>query len=163
MNKPIISLIAAIGKNRELGKGNELLFQIPEDMKYFRETTRGHTVIMGRKTYESIGHPLPNRINIVVTHNPEMIKSADVKIAGSIEQALAIAKESVNEEIFVIGGEQTYRMALPYADKLYLTLVNAEDNNADAFFPDYHEFTNVVSKKESSDQNYRYEFVVLSR
>lgn len=162
-NSTKISLIACIGKNRELGKGNKLIFDIPEDMKFFREKTRGHTVIMGRKTYESIGHPLPNRTNIVVTHNPELVKSTDVKTADSIEQALEVAKATENDEVFVIGGEQTYRISLPFADKLYLTLVDAQDSEADAYFPDYSEFKTTLSERKSRDENYVYNFLELAR
>lgn len=161
--KPTISLIAAIGKNRELGKGNKLLFQIPEDMKFFREKTRGHTVIMGRKTYESIGRPLPNRINIVITHNPELIQNAEVITADSIEKALEFAKKNESEEIFVIGGEQTYRLSLAYADKLYLTLVDAEVPDADAYFPEYTDFKRSISERKSRDENYVYKFLELTR
>lgn len=183
MDKNItISLIAAIGKNRELGRKNALIFQIPEDMKFFREKTRGHTVIMGRKTYESIGRPLPNRINIIISRSLDVnIQSSEVKIVHSIEEALELAKKeelskysssgersshdvrTISPEIFVIGGAQIYSLALSLADKLYLTLVDKEVKDADAFFPDYKEFKNVISSKKSHDENYRYEFLELSR
>lgn len=162
VNKPIISLIAAIGKNRELGKGNDLIFQIPEDMKLFRDTTRGHAVIMGRKTYESIGRPLPQRTNIIVSRSTDYVVPERVLKAQSIEQALEIAKQHEKEEIMVIGGAQIYTLALPFADKLYLTLVDAEVKDADAFFPDYSDFKNIVTKKESSDKNYKYTFLELT-
>lgn len=162
MNKLTISLIAAIGKNRELGKGNELLFKIPEDMKHFRETTRGHTVIMGRKTYESIGRPLPDRTNIVVSRDTNYEGGEGVVVKKSIEEALEFAKTIEGEEIFVIGGAQIYQLALQYADKLYLTLVEAEVPDADAFFPDYSEFKK-VSERKSSDENYEYVFAELVR
>jgi dihydrofolate reductase len=160
----LISLIAAIGKNRELGKDNDLLFQIPEDMKFFREKTRGHTVIMGRKTYESIGRPLPNRTNIIISRSLDVnIQSSEVKIVYSIEEALELAKTIEKEEIFVIGGAQIYALALPFADKLYLTLVNKEVKDADAFFPDYSGFNKIISQRKSKDENYEYEFLELSR
>ena len=159
-----ISLIAAIGKNRELGRGNKLLFEIPEDMKMFREKTRGHAVIMGRKTYESIGRPLPDRTNIIVTRDSGfMIHDSNVKITHSIEEALELAKTVEEKEIFVIGGAQIYQLAMPYADKLYLTIVNEKVKDADAFFPDYHEFKKVLFERPSRDKNYSYTFVDLAR
>lgn len=162
-NLPKISLIAAIGKNRELGRGNQLLFQIPEDMKFFREKTKGHAIIMGRKTYESIGRPLPHRTNIVVTRDKGLQVPFGVELADSIEKALEIAKVHEEKEIFVIGGAQIYQLALPYADKLYLTIVNKTVGDADAFFPDYSEFKKVLFERSSRDKNYSYTFVDLMR
>ncbi len=161
-NSVTISLIAAIGKNRELGKDNKLLFQIPEDMKFFREKTRGHTVIMGRKTYDSIGRPLPNRTNIIITHNSKLITQNDIQTAGSIEDALEIAKKIEHEEIFVIGGAQIYSLAIPFADKLYLTLVDREVPGADAYFPDYSRFKKILEKRNSSDSHNSYTFLTLT-
>jgi dihydrofolate reductase len=163
LNTVTVSLIAAIGKNRELGKGNELIFKIPEDMKFFREVTRGHAVIMGRKTYESIGHALPNRTNIVITHDSNfMTHDSNIKVAHSIEEALEFGKTVEKSELFVIGGAQIYALAMPYADKLYLTLVDSEVKDADAFFPDYSDFRTVVSERKSSDENYVYNFLELT-
>lgn len=158
-----ISLIAAIGKNRELGKGNKLLFQIPEDMKFFREKTRGHAVIMGRKTYESIGHPLPDRTNIVVTRSTDSSVPDGVVIKNSIEEALEYAKSIEKEEVFIIGGAQIYELSLPYANTLYLTLVEASVPDADAFFPAYTDFNRIISERMSSDENYVYNFLELAR
>lgn len=163
MNKPLISLIAAIGKNRELGRGNKLLFEISEDMRFFREKTRGHSVIMGRKTYESIGKPLPNRTNIIVTQNSEFrTQYPAVKIVHSFEEAIELAKTMEREEIFVIGGAQIYSLAMPFADRLYLTLVDAEVADADAFFPEYKDFKNVVFKKQGQDSHNSYTFLTLT-
>ncbi len=159
-----ISLIASIGKNRELGRGNELLFKIPEDMKMFREKTTGHVIIMGRKTYESIGRPLPNRTNIVITRTLNLKpQTSDLIFVSSIDKALELAKTIEEKEIFVIGGAQIYAQALPYADKLYLTVVNKTVSDADAFFPDYSEFKTVLFERPSRDQNYSYTFVDLAR
>ena len=157
-------MIAAIGKdNRVLGKNNELLWNIPEDMKHFRETTRGHAVIMGSKTFASLGNkPLPNRTNIVISRNPDL-KAEGVFVTDTMEKALEIAKQHESEEIFNIGGGQIYTLGLPYADRLYLTLVDT-DVEGDAYFPEYEkEFTNIVSSRKSNDQNFNYEFVVLER
>lgn len=147
MAQPQVSIIAAIGEGRELGKNNKLLWHFPEDMKYFKEKTQGHVVIMGRKTYESIGRLLPQRTNIIISRNPDL-KIEGTIIAHSLEEALDIAKKKEKEEIFIIGGAQIYREALPIVDKLYLTLVRG-NYEADVFFPEYQSlFPKVLSKKE---------------
>jgi dihydrofolate reductase len=131
----MLSLIAAVARNRAIGKDNQLLWHLPEDMKHFRETTRGKPVVMGRKTWESLPEkfrPLPGRQNIVVSRDPAY-KAHGADLAGSLEGALALAGGA--EEVFVIGGEQLYRAALPFADRLYLTEVELEPE-ADAFFPE---------------------------
>jgi dihydrofolate reductase len=173
MEKPIISLIAAIGKNRELGKGDKLLWEIPEDMQYFRNTTRGHANIMGRKTFESIlgylGKPLPGRTNIIVTRDKDYKVPEGCFAFDSIEKAIEFAKTlrdaqgKQEEEVFIIGGAQIYALGLPYADVLHLTLVDKEFPEADAFFPDYSEFKHEISRRESEGNGYKYAFVDLQR
>jgi len=146
----MISIIAAIGKNNELGKKNQLLWNLPADMKHFRETTKGHTVIMGRKTFESIGKPLPNRKNIVITrdksyqhHGIEVAHSLDGTI-NSVGTALARG-----DEVFIIGGAEIYKQAMSIADKLYITHVDTTDMDADAFFPEIIPIVwNEISHKE---------------
>ena len=131
----MLSLIAAVARNRAIGKDNQLLWHLPEDMRHFRETTRGKPVVMGRKTWESLPEkfrPLPGWQNIVVSRDPAY-KAHGADLAGSLEGALALAGGA--EEVFVIGGEQLYRAALPFADRLYLTEVELEPE-ADAFFPE---------------------------
>lgn len=149
MPKPLVSIIAAIGERRELGKDNKLLWHIPEDMKHFKDLTSGHVVIMGRKTFESIGRLLPNRFNIIVTHNPSKIVEGAI-FASSIEEALKIAKDIKTDEIFIIGGAQIYNQAISLADKLYLTLVKGI-YDADVFFPDYSAFKKIISQKTIND------------
>ena len=167
MEKPIISLIAAIGKNRELGKGDKLLWEIPEDMQYFRTTTRGHANIMGRKTFESIlgylGKPLPGRTNIVVTRDIDYQVPEGCFAFDSIENAIKFAKTIEKEEIFIIGGAQIYALGLPHADVLHLTLVDKEFPEADAFFPDYSGFGHEISRREGEGNGYKYAFVDLQR
>lgn len=142
----MLSIIAAIGKNRELGKDNKLLWDIPEDMENFRKITAGHPVIMGRTTYQSIGHPLPNRTNIVISGNPEFSQTG-ITVVRSLDEAIETAKNAPrSEEIFVIGGASVYLQAMNHADKLYLTIVDATAD-ADTFFPDYSRFHHIVSKK----------------
>lgn len=154
-------MIAAIGSRRELGRNNKLLWNIPEDTKYFRDTTRGHAVIMGRKTFESIGRPLPDRANIVVSRDLHY-QAPGCEVVGAVETALARARQLEKKEVFIIGGGQIYKEAMPHAQRLYLTLVEGEFD-ADAYFPDYSEFTKVVSRRDSEGNGHKYSFVVLER
>lgn len=160
----MISLIAAIGKNNELGKGNTLLWSIPADMKHFRETTNGHPIIMGRKTFESIGKALPNRKNILITRD-ENYKKENIEIAHSLEEARK--KVSLKEEIFIIGGAEIYKQAIDIADRLYITHIDAEDKNADAFFPEiipivWNEISHEEHKKDEKNP-YNYTFSVYQK
>ncbi len=128
----MISLIAAVGKNLELGKDNALLWNLPGDMKFFRTTTAGHTVVMGRLTYESIGRPLPKRRNIVISRNADY-KPEGVEVFSSLEDALAACEN----DCFIIGGAMIYKLALPFADELILTEVENEYPDADVYFPEF--------------------------
>jgi len=159
----MLSLIVVIGKNRELGKGNKLLWHIPEDMAWFREKTKGHPVIMGRKTFASIGRPLPNRLNIVITRNP-LFKEEGVTTVHSLEKAIEIGNTKKNEEIFIIGGANLYEQAVSIADKLYITEVNALRPDADVFFPEYESrFTKEEYKKTiHSSSGYTLTFKILT-
>lgn len=156
-----ISVIAAIGKKRELGKNNKLLWNIPEDMQHFKQITWGHPVIMGRKTYLSIGKPLEGRTNIVLTKDRNF-QAEGVLVAHSIEEAISIAESRENEEIFFIGGGDIYHQALKHADKLYLTLIDG-NFEADTFFPDYADFKKVIYKKEGQYNNFKYTFLELAK
>ena len=127
-----LSMIAAIGRNGELGKNNALLWRLEGDLPFFKRVTMGKTVIMGRKTYESMGRALPGRRNIVITRD-KSFSAPDAEIASSPREALE--KCRVDEEVFVIGGGQIYAAFLPMAKKLYLTEAEAEDPDADTFFP----------------------------
>ncbi len=129
--KDMTSIIVAIAKNNAIGKDNQLLWHISEDLKYFKRITSGHTVIMGRKTFESIGRPLPNRTNIIISRNfPETV---GMTVVSSIEEALQ--RTAGEEEVFIIGGGSIYREAMPKADRLYITHVDTVCE-ADTFFPD---------------------------
>lgn len=146
-----VAAIAAIGRNRELGKGNELLWHIPDDLKRFKELSMGHPIILGRKTFESIvgmiGKPLPGRMNIVVTHDAKWNHDGAVP-ASSIEDALGKAKLAPGaEKIIIGGGAQIYKEALPYTDTLHLTIID-DSKDADSFFPEYeNEFQDMVSEE----------------
>lgn len=156
-----ISIIAAIGKNRELGKDNKLLWHIPDDLPRFKKLTLGHPIIMGRKTFESIGRPLPNRTNIVVTRDSSY-EVEGVVVVHSIEKAIEEAKKKDKEEIFVIGGGQIYEQALPFADRLYLTIVDAQAE-ADTYFPDYSEFKKIISEEKNESEDLRYSYLILEK
>jgi len=161
----MISLIAAIGRNNELGKDNTLLWHLPADMKHFKDTTALHAVIMGRKTFESIGKPLPNRKNIVITRDVNY-KQVGVEIVHSLAEALDLFPDQ-NEEIFIIGGAELYKQTMPIADKLYITYINAEDDEADSFFPEIIPIVwNEISHKEHKrdEQNhFSYTFLVYEK
>jgi dihydrofolate reductase len=132
----IVSLIAAVAKNGVIGKNNDLPWRLPDDMKYFMETTKGHHVIMGRKNYESLPvkfRPLPKRVNYVVTRQAGY-DAPGCMVVSSLEKALEHIRQQNPEEIFVIGGAEIYRLALPYAHRLYLTEINA-NISGDTFFP----------------------------
>ena len=162
-----ISMIAAIGRNRELGKGNDLLWKIPDDLKRLRRLTTGHPLIMGRKTFDSIiaavGRPLPNREHIVVSRDTSWHYHG-VLSATTIEDALDLAKKcNGREEIFIFGGAQIYTLALPYADKLYLTLID-DSRGADSFFPEYEKvFTKKVFEEAREFEGLKYTWVDLER
>ena len=131
----IISAIAAMGKNRVIGKDNKLLWHLPLELKYFKATTLGHHLIMGRKTFES-GPPLPNRTSIVLTNNDFYEVPMGCLLARSPEEALNIAKKRGEKEVFVSGGAAIYTLMKPWVQKLYLTTVET-DATGDAYFPDW--------------------------
>jgi len=159
-----VSLIAAIaGEKRVIGKNGKIPWHIKADMEHFKQTTLGHVVIMGRKTFESIGKPLVKRINIVITRNIDFAHEG-VVVAYSFEDALEKAKERAynKKEIFVIGGAKIYEEALPYADKLYLTVIDVEFDG-DTFFPDITGFGDVVSEEEHASGKYSFSFAEIER
>lgn len=140
----------------------KLLWQLPGDLPRFKKLTMGHPIIMGRKTYESIGKALPGRTNIVVTHNPNFVALGALG-AKSLEQAFEIAKSSPgSEEAFVIGGGEIYKQALPFTNRLYLTLVES-DEPGDTFFPEYESEFEVVQKEEGAPTEPPSQFLILDR
>ena len=168
----MISLIAAVARNGAIGRNQQLLWRLPEDMRYFRETTSGKTVIMGRKTWESLPpayRPLPNRRNIVLSRNPAYLPRGG-DLACSIEDALRLAGDA--SEVFIIGGEELYRQTMPLATRLYITEV-AEESPGDAFFPDvasgeWREISRRVGRSRAAgsvlrDQAPAFDFVVYER
>ena len=132
MNNTYISLITIMDKNNGIGFGNNLLWKLKDDLSYFKETTTGSVVIMGRKTFESIGKPLPGRINIVLSRKDLDIDG--VIVVNNVQSALDLAKGH-NKKIFVIGGSEIYKLFLPYANHLHISEVD-DEKEADAFFPE---------------------------
>lgn len=135
-----ISMIAAVANNYAIGRDNQLPWHAPDDLRYFKSVTLEKPVIMGRKTFESLGRPLPKRHNIVITRNVDFTTPhPNVTICASLEQALSVAKEKATQdgkdEIFIIGGAQIYEQGMVHADRLYLTYVDCDVPDADSFFP----------------------------
>jgi dihydrofolate reductase len=178
----ILSIIAAIGKNNELGKKNDLLWNLPADMKHFRETTRGHTVVMGQKTFESlaqdengkqIGRLLPNRRNIILTQDKNFEKEG-AEIVYSVEEVMELLKispenknltpnpspyQGEGEEVFIIGGGQIYKLFIDTADKLYITRVDEGFPDAEIFFPviDETKWQKIKGEKLEKDEQNKYD------
>ena len=161
---PLISIIVAIDDKRGIGKNNDLLFKIPEDFKRMKELTSDHPIILGRRTFESIGRLLPNRTNIIVTRDHNF-KVDGAVVANSLEEALRQA-QGENEEIFIFGGGQIFKEALEkgLVDRLYLTLVKG-DYGADTFFPDYEKFgfTKIIEQEDKESDGYQYSFLTLEK
>ncbi len=159
---PHINIIAALQKkDRALGNGNDLLWKISDDLKNFKSLTLTHPIIMGRKTYASIGKPLPQRANIVITRQSDFVAEG-CTIVHSLEQALKKAKEIDQKEIFIIGGAEIYAQSLSFADRLYLTVVD-DNQEGDVFFPDYSEFKTVVREETHPEATPAYTFIELTR
>ena len=157
-----ISLIAAFAEEGVIGKDGKIPWTLKEDLRHFRKKTEGCSVVMGRKTYESIGRPLPKRLNIVMTKNPKMLKG--VKEVSSRKEALEIASTYSNE-VFIIGGEKIYEEFLPLATKMYLTKIDIK-TKGDAFFPkwnvnDWEELSR--QDKQDRNQNIKYCFLEYKR
>lgn len=160
-NRAIISIIVAMSRQRAIGFRNRLPWHLPEDMAHFKALTTGHTVIMGRKTFESLPNgALPHRRNVVITRQTENMKQHrhDIVLYDSLEEALK--REAKEQEIFIIGGESIYRQALPFADKIYATLVGQEPQEADAWFPEIDMRNWQITKKEKHSG---FSFLLLER
>lgn len=159
MNKPIISLIAAMANNRVIGKDNQMPWHLPADLGHFKTVTLGKPIIMGRKTYESIGRALPGRKNIVISRNTEY-RLEGCETVSSLEEALSLVNNV--EEVMIIGGGYLYSQTLPQADRLYLTFIDL-DVDGDIQFPEFEHLGLIEVKREKhlkDEKNpYGYEFV----
>ena len=144
----MISLIAAMDQNNVIGYDNDMPWSLPNDLKHFKEVTSNHTIVMGRKTYESIGRPLPNRKNIILSRSGYQTDD-DVEVISSIDEIKELAK---SEEIFVIGGGTIYEQVIPYADRLYITRIDAEFKG-DTYFPQFSETDWKVIDEKAGIQN----------
>ncbi|MCX2574752.1 dihydrofolate reductase [Pedobacter sandarakinus] len=161
---PSLSIAVAVGENFAIGKNNQLLWHMPADLKFFKKTTTGHTVVMGRKTFDSVGRPLPNRRNIVITRAASL-KIEGAEVVNSLDEALEITK---NEEkpVFIVGGAEIYRQALPLVNTLYLTTIH-HTFDADTFFPEIDrtewQVMSVEHHKADEKNIYDYTFELLER
>jgi len=158
----IISAVVAIAENNAIGKNNQLLWRLPNDLKHFKAITSGHTVIMGRKTYDSVGKPLPNRRNIVITRQNISIEGCEV--VASVAEALALCR--AEQEVFIVGGAEIYQLAMPLTDRIYLTIVH-QAFDADAYFPqlDITEWAETEREEHGTDEKHAipYSFITLQR
>ena len=161
------SIIVALSKNGVIGLHNRLPWHMPADMRYFKEMTQGHPVIMGRKTFESMGSkPLKGRDNIILTRDPSSLSAAGCQVASTLEEAFEKAQKGGVQEIFVIGGSQVYALALPMVDTLYITEIDAT-LQGDTYFPEFDKETWQEVRRESHQANaqntYDYAFVTYTR
>lgn len=158
-----LTLIAAMAKNRVIGKDNDLIWHFPEDLKHFKSLTSGHHVIMGRKTFESVGRPLPKRVNIIITRQKDY-QAEGCKIAGSLEEALAMVEN--DDQPFIVGGAEIYKQSLNFANTIELTLIEAE-YVGDTFFPEFDPSIWKLArgeKKEADDKHaHPYEFLTYKK
>lgn len=156
----MISLIVAHDKNRVIGYENKMPWHLPGDLQYFKKVTMGKPVIMGRKTFESIGRPLPGRRNIIITRNPDY-SAEGIEVVGSVDEALALVSDV--EEIMIIGGEQIFTQCLPLADRLYITIIHHEFEG-DTYFPTY-EGWHLVSSEDAltAPEGYTYQYCVYEK
>ena len=157
-----VSLIAAVAENGVIGRNNDLPWRLPIDMKFFRQKTTGHFVITGRKNYEAMGRPLPKRENIVIARTPGY-EAPGCRVVPTLDAALGIARGAGEEEAFIIGGAQIYRLALPVADRFYLTRVHA-NVDGDVLFPafDQSEWTLSSSERHEPDDRHDYAFTITT-
>jgi dihydrofolate reductase len=155
-----ISLIVAASENNVIGRNNDLPWSLPDDLQFFRTVTEGHPIILGRKNYESIGRPLPRRRNIVVSRQTDL-QIEGCEITSSVEAALDLVKDE--EEVFIIGGGEIYRQALPFAERIYLTRVHAEIEG-DIVFPELPEaeWEEVERQEHAADDRHEHAFTFLT-
>jgi dihydrofolate reductase len=152
----MIRIIVAMSKNRVIGDSNTLIWHLPEDLKRFKQLTTDNTIVMGRKTYESIGKPLPNRRSIIITRDPEY-SIEGCEVVNSLEEALLLS----NSDCFIIGGGEIYRHAIDIADRIYLTLIDKEFEG-DTSFPEIKDWVEISSEDFDND-DFKYSFIQYER
>ena len=160
----IVSAIAALSRNRVIGRNNDLPWKLPDDMKFFMESTKGHHVVMGRKNYDSLHEkykPLPQRTNIVITRQQDF-KAPGCVVMHAVEPAIDLARKNGEQECFIIGGAEIYQLAMPYTTRLYLTEIDAVIEG-DTLFPDYDksDWKEISRKHHPADQRHAYAFDIV--
>ena len=159
-----LSLIVAVSENNIIGDSNQIPWHLPADLRHFKAITTGHPIIMGRKTYQSIGRALPNRRNIIVTRNTDFA-APGCTVVNSLESALAVAQEEISDEVFVIGGAAIYALALPSATTLYLTRVHVTVQGDTSFDFAPEDWEVITTERHAADEKnaYAYSFITLQR
>lgn len=155
-----LSFIVAVSDNNAIGVNNELPWKLPEDLKFFKRTTMGKPVIMGRKTYESLGRPLPGRLNVIISASHFAMLPEGVVKCSSISEAIARAEEEKKDEVFIIGGGKIFEQTMHLADRLYVTRVHANIPSADTFFPDidHSHWKLVWEEPHNADDKHKYDY-----
>lgn len=155
-----ISFIVAVSENDAIGVNNSLPWHLPEDLKFFKRTTMGKPVIMGRKTYESLGKPLPGRLNIVLSGKKDLEVAEGVEVYAGIDAAIERMQQETSEEGFIIGGGKVFAETMAFADRMYITRVHAEIPEADAFFPaiDHTHWKIIWEEKHEADDKHKYAY-----
>ncbi len=156
----VLSFIVAASENNAIGVHNELPWRLPEDLKFFKRTTLGKPVIMGRKTFESLGKPLPGRLNVVLSQSGNITLPQGVLLFDSLAESIERVEEEDVAEAFIIGGGKIFELAMPYVDRMYITRVHTTINNADAFFPsiDHSHWKLVWEEKHTRDDKHEYDY-----
>ena len=157
MSYPKVTFIVAAAENKAIGKGNQMPWHLPNDFKYFKAKTMDHSIIMGRKTFESIGKPLPGRRNIIISRQPTL-NIEDVDVANSLQDVINYCRDE--REIFIIGGAEIFNQAMPMADEILLTRVHTNIEDADAFFPELPEsdWELISQEKHNKDDKHQYDY-----
>ncbi len=155
----IVSMVVAAAEDNAIGRHNDLMWRLPDDFKFFKDTTIGHPIVMGRKTFQALGKALPKRLNIVITRQTDF-EAPGAEVVGDIDSALIMARDTGTDEIMVIGGAEIYHQALPETNRVYLTRVHATFPDADAHFPelDPNEWRLVSTAFHDADERHQYGF-----
>ncbi|WP_041739757.1 dihydrofolate reductase [Echinicola vietnamensis] len=159
----ILSIIVAKANNNVIGKDNQLIWRLSADLRHFKQQTTGHYIIMGRKTYESMGKPLPNRTSVVITRNKQYEVPEGHHVVHSLEKAIAIAKEGGDDKAFIIGGAEIYKQALPLVDEMIITVVDCAPEG-DAYFPEFslENWTKTAEEFHKKDEKNQFDYTFVT-